>query len=98
MTIQVLEPLITSDQTQHRARSVGHGGWVVSWLPGRTITLDQAVAAIQLAEVAAALSDLTKCLGLTPCEAIGQAMLEGRAIDARTIEPVAGFDTQAGGM
>ncbi|MGV9832930.1 hypothetical protein ACWDUL_01815 [Nocardia niigatensis] len=88
MTIQVFESLITSDRTRHRARSVGQGGWVVSWLPGRTITLDQAVAAIQLAEVVAAVTDLTNCLGLTPCEAIGQAMLEGRVVDSRTAEPV----------
>lgn len=85
MTIQVLGALIISDQTKHSARSVGHGGWVVSWLPGRTVTGEQAVAAIQLAENVAALTALATLLGLPPCEAVGKAALDFRLIDGRTV-------------
>ncbi|GAB4588978.1 hypothetical protein [Nocardia sp. IFM 10818] len=85
MTIQVIESLITSDQTEHRARSVGQGGWVVSWLPGRTITTEQAVAAIQLAEAVSVLAVLASILGLPPCEAVGKAILDFRAVDVQTV-------------
>lgn len=85
MTIQVFKSQITSDQTQHHARSVGVGGWVVSWLPGRTISIEQAVAAIQLAEAVAGLAALAALLGLSPCEAVGKATLDFRQIDARTV-------------
>ncbi|MBF6238693.1 hypothetical protein IU474_16715 [Nocardia otitidiscaviarum] len=84
MAIHVIESLIRSDQTEHCARSVGQGAWVVSWLPGRTVTTEQAVAAVQLAEAVADLTDLARCLGLTPREAIGQAMSDPRPIDTRT--------------
>lgn len=97
MTIQVIKSLITSDQTEHRARSVGQGGWVVSWLPGRTITTEQAVAAMQLAEAVVMLTALAKCLGLPPCEAIGKAMLDFRSVDTRTV-PVPDSQASVRGM
>lgn len=84
MTIEVFESLITSDQTQHHTRSVGLGGWVVPWLPGRTISIEQAVAAIQLAEAVAGLAALAALLGLSPCEAVGKATLDFRRVDTWT--------------
>ena len=51
MAVHVIgSSLMTSDRTPHRARSVGQEGWVVSYLPGRTLTCAQAVAALQVAE------------------------------------------------
>ncbi|WP_405135110.1 hypothetical protein [Nocardia sp. NBC_01388] len=97
MAIQVAGALITSDQTNHSARSVGQGGWVVSWLPGRTITAEQAVAAMQLAEAVGGLMALARMLGLPPCEAIGKAMLEVRLVDAWTV-PVLTDQAQVRGM
>ena len=85
MAIHVAGALITSDQTNHSARLVGQGGWVVSWLPGRTITTEQAVAAIQLAEAVSPLTALASMLGLPPCEAVGKAMLDFRPVYARTV-------------
>ncbi|RMI33961.1 hypothetical protein [Nocardia stercoris] len=68
--------LMTSDQTLHQARSVGTGGWVVSFLPGRTLTLEQATAALQAAEAVAALRALAGRVGLTTLEAVGLATQE----------------------
>lgn len=77
MAVQVVDrSLMTSDQTPHQARSVGTGGWVVSFLPGRTLTLEQATAALQAAEVVATVSSLASCVGLTPMETVGLAMQE----------------------
>src|SRR5438445_10419826 len=54
MAVQVIgRSLMTSDQTEHQAKSVGTGGWVVSFLPGRTLTIEQATAAMQAAEAVA---------------------------------------------
>ncbi|MBO0855267.1 MAG: hypothetical protein J2P18_16070 [Nocardia sp.] len=77
MAVQVVgRSLMTSDQTPHQARSVGIGGWVVSFLPGRTLTLEQAAAALQAAEAVATVSSLAGQVGLTPMETIGLAMQE----------------------
>lgn len=77
MAVQVVDrSLMTSDQTSHQARSVGTGGWVVSYLPGRTLTLEQAAAALQAAEVVATVRSLASCVGLTPMETVGLAMQE----------------------
>ncbi|MFX0573528.1 hypothetical protein [Nocardia nepalensis] len=69
---------MTSDLTPHRARSVGQESWVVSYLPGRTLTCAQAVAALQVAEVVPALlgavGNLADGIGLTPLEALGMAI------------------------
>jgi hypothetical protein len=66
--------LMTSDQTEHRARSVGDGGWVVSYPPGRTLAMDQAVAAMQVAEIVAAVGALAGRVGLTALEAVGMVL------------------------
>ena len=77
MAVQVVgRSLMTSDQTPHQARSVGTGGWVVSFLPGRTLTLEQAAAALQAAEAVAAVRALACTVGLTPLETVGLAMQE----------------------
>ncbi|WP_306358346.1 MULTISPECIES: hypothetical protein [unclassified Nocardia] len=102
MAIYAAELLITSDQTNHSARSVGQGRWVVSYLPGRTVAMDQAVVALKIAEIVDELSEMTQQLGLAPCEAIGQALLPPRlagprkaerkrwlATKARTVDPEA---------
>jgi hypothetical protein len=41
---------MTSEQTRHTARAAAGGGWAVSWLPGRTLTQNQAVTAMTIAE------------------------------------------------
>ncbi|MEU2256364.1 hypothetical protein [Nocardia xishanensis] len=69
---------MTSDLTPHRARSVGQESWVVSYLPGRTLTCAQAVAALRVAEVVPTLLDtvgeLADEVGLTALEAVGMAV------------------------
>ncbi|MET7771356.1 hypothetical protein [Nocardia sp. NPDC005366] len=67
---------MTSDQTEHQAKSVGSGGWVVSFLPGRTLTIEQATAAIQAAEAVAVVGVLADQVGLTTLEAVGLAIQE----------------------
>jgi hypothetical protein len=42
---------MSSDLTRHTARAVEGGGWAVSWLPGRTLTRNQAITAGLIAEV-----------------------------------------------
>ncbi|RJO76818.1 hypothetical protein D5S18_11315 [Nocardia panacis] len=77
MALQVVgRSLMTSDQTEHQARSVGGGGWVVSFLPGRTLTLEQATAAIQAAEAVAVVGALADQVGLTTLETVGLAIQE----------------------
>ncbi|GAA5047431.1 hypothetical protein GCM10023318_13970 [Nocardia callitridis] len=77
MAVQVIGlSLMTSDQTEHQAKSVGSGGWVVSFLPGRTLTIEQATAALQAAEAAAAVRMLSGQVGLTAMETVGLAIQE----------------------
>ncbi|MGW6423474.1 hypothetical protein ACWF82_12425 [Nocardia sp. NPDC055053] len=77
MAVQVIgRSLMTSDQTDHQAKSVGSGGWVVSFLPGRTLTIEQATAAIQAAEVVAMVGVLADQVGLTTLETVGLAIQE----------------------
>ncbi len=77
MAVQVVgHSLMSSDQTEHRAKSVGDGRWVVSFLPGRTLTGEQAVAAIQVAEAVAFVGALAAQVGLTVLEAVGLALEE----------------------
>ncbi|MGN2635301.1 hypothetical protein ACWEKT_03360 [Nocardia takedensis] len=77
MAVQVIgRSLMTSDQTEHQAKSVGHGGWVVSFLPGRTLTIEQATAAMQAAEAVASVHALADQVGLTTLETVGLAMQE----------------------
>lgn len=79
MAVSVIaSSLMTSDLTPHRARAVGQETWVVSYLPGRTLTCAQAVAALQVAEVVPSLLDAVggraDSFGLTPLEALGMAV------------------------
>lgn len=59
MTTTTTDTLMTSNATPHTARwrpdaaADGQGAWVVSWLPLRLLTRDQAVTAMTLAEVVA---------------------------------------------
>ncbi|KQY28520.1 MULTISPECIES: hypothetical protein [Nocardia] len=77
MAVQVIgRSLMTSDQTDHQAKSVGSGGWVVSFLPGRTLTIEQATAAIQAAEAVAMVGALADQVGLTTLETVGLAIQE----------------------
>lgn len=77
MAVHVIgSSLMTSDLTPHRARNVGQGSWVVSYLPGRALTLTQAVAALRVAEVVPmleAIGGFADEVGLTPLEAVGMA-------------------------
>lgn len=79
LTAQCLPtPPATPSAVPGCARSVGHGSWVVSYLPGRTLTCAQAVAALRVAEVVPSLLDLVGELadevGLTALEAVGMAV------------------------
>ena len=77
MAVQVIDrTLMASDQTDHQAKSVGSGGWVVSFLPGRTLTTEQAMAAMQAAEAVAVVGGLADLVGLTTLETVGLAMRE----------------------
>jgi hypothetical protein len=73
--------MMTSDETTHMARCVGGDWWVVSWLPGRTLSGQQAVTAMTIATTVAThdvptevewamLDDLALDLGLTAREAV----------------------------
>jgi hypothetical protein len=81
MAVQVIgSSLITSDRTRHQARCVGEGNWVVSYLPGRTLTCEQSVAAIRVAEevtpMIRTIGEFAGELGLTAIEAVGMAARE----------------------
>ncbi|MEV6430803.1 hypothetical protein [Nocardia sp. NPDC051463] len=82
---------MTSDLTSHRARSVGQESWVVSYLPGRTLTCAQAVAALRVAEVVPALLDtvgeLADAVGLTALEAVGMAVRQSPWDEPTTLHP-----------
>lgn len=54
MTLSITNTLITSDVTHHTAALIAAGepdGWEVSWQRGTPLTREQAVAAIELAEI-----------------------------------------------
>ncbi|HET8680711.1 MAG TPA: hypothetical protein VFM54_02375 [Micromonosporaceae bacterium] len=60
MTITIGDDRMTSDVTPHFAQLVAAGGpcrcstrWRVSWLPGRTLSRDEATTAMTLAELVA---------------------------------------------
>lgn len=50
MSIIVTDALMTSASNPHVAHRQGDGTWRVSWLPDRTLTRDQALTAMKLAE------------------------------------------------
>ncbi|MFC9997563.1 hypothetical protein [Nocardia sp. NPDC127526] len=87
MAIEVVSAsMMTSDMTSHIARCVGGDRWVVSWLPGRTLTGQQAVTAMTIASTVAdhqpsdsewaLLDGLALGLGLTAREAVGMVLSE----------------------
>ncbi|AXK88410.1 hypothetical protein IU443_17265 [Nocardia farcinica] len=88
MAIQVVAAsMMTSDETSHMARCVGGDLWVVSWLPGRTLTGRQAVTAMTIATAVATrdmtgptewagLDELALELGLTGRQAVHLVRLE----------------------
>lgn len=89
MAVQVVgRALMTSDLTPHQAKSVGAGGWVVSFLPGRTLTTAQATAALLAAEAVAAVNALAGQVGLTAMETVGLAIQESPWGEP---EPCSGF-------
>ncbi|MBB5911594.1 hypothetical protein BJY24_000461 [Nocardia transvalensis] len=81
MAIEVVSAsMMTSDMTRHIARCVGGDRWVVSWLPGRTLSGQQAVTAMTIASTVthrdtteaewAMLDNMALELGLTAREAV----------------------------
>jgi hypothetical protein len=76
MSVRVIgTTLLVSDVTAHQAKSVGDGHWVVSFLPGRTLTLPQSLAALRVAEDSrlflSSIAPLAAQVGLTALETIG---------------------------
>jgi hypothetical protein len=57
MATRITDTGMTSNQTRHTAQAAPGGGWTVSWLPGRTLTQNQAVTAMTIAEAVAAHAD-----------------------------------------
>ncbi len=71
------ERSLTGDaQIGHQARCVGQGQWVVSFLPGRTLSKNQASAALRVAGELDALRGHAAALGLTVLELVGLAMMD----------------------
>ncbi|NUS55620.1 MAG: hypothetical protein HOV66_12300 [Streptomycetaceae bacterium] len=82
---------MTSDATAHSARCVGGDRWVVTWLPGRMLTGEQAVTAMTIASTLAThevsvgdpewavLDDWALELGLTAREAVSLIAKPGSA-------------------
>ncbi|MFR9770076.1 hypothetical protein [Nocardia sp. SC052] len=66
-------------QIGHQARCVGQGQWVVSFLPGRTLSKNQASAALRVAEELDAMRGYAATLGLTVLELVGLAMMDNSA-------------------
>lgn len=76
MSVRVIgATLLVSDVTAHQAKSVGDGNWVVSYLPGRTLTLPQSLAALRVAEDSrlflSSIAPLAAQVGLTALETVG---------------------------
>ncbi|MEV6768110.1 hypothetical protein AB0N05_05695 [Nocardia sp. NPDC051030] len=91
MAIEVVSAsMMTSDMTPHIARCVGGDRWVVSWLPGRTLSGQQAVTAMTIASTVtdhtpsesewAFLDGLALALGLTAREAVGMVATENHEL------------------
>ncbi|MEV0712720.1 hypothetical protein [Nocardia aurea] len=66
----------TTGQATHAARCVGQGQWIVSFLPGRTLSSDQAHAALAVADELDTLRSISTSLGLTVLELVGLAMMD----------------------
>src|SRR5262245_13529181 len=96
---------MTSDATAHSAHCIGDDRWVVSWLPERTLSGEQAVTAMTIAVTVAGrtvvtgdpewavIDDWALELGLTAPEAIGLACQPcHQPSSAPTIVPTIGPD------
>lgn len=61
MSLTITDERMVSDRTPHTAVPVDsaqpYGQWTVSWLPGRVLTRNQAITAMTLAEIVAAMQD-----------------------------------------
>lgn len=62
MSIRIGEHTMISDQTVHYAHRSNlptnpPGGWLVSWLPGRPLSRNQAITAMTLAEAVVTMQD-----------------------------------------
>ncbi|WP_433661114.1 hypothetical protein ACQPW1_02225 [Nocardia sp. CA-128927] len=68
--------LMLSDKSAHQARLAGDDVWTVSFLPGRMLSADQAVAALRAAEELVAIGEYGLELGLTALELVGLAAFE----------------------
>lgn len=53
MAITITDHEMTSKHTRHTARASADGGWVVTWLPARTLRHSHAITAMMIAEVLA---------------------------------------------
>jgi hypothetical protein len=73
MSIEIGPAEMSSDETPHRASWVGEDNWAVSFLPGRIVTTEQAVAALKIAGAAGSVGTWAAELGLTGREAFGLA-------------------------
>ncbi|MET9492186.1 MULTISPECIES: hypothetical protein [unclassified Nocardia] len=98
MAIEVVSAsMMTSDMTPHIARCVGGDRWVVSWLPGRTLSGQQAVTAMTIAGTVTmppvtdsewiTLDGLALELGLTAREAVGMVASEPHALRRPSTKP-----------
>ncbi|MFQ6395187.1 hypothetical protein ACLMAJ_17185 [Nocardia sp. KC 131] len=99
MAIEVITAsMMTSDETTHIARCVGGDRWVVSWLPGRTLTGQQAVTAMTIATTVTAREEPTAAewasldgmaldLGLTAREAVYMVAIENHDYRRKTAKP-----------
>ncbi|MGW4364552.1 hypothetical protein ACWEKT_02815 [Nocardia takedensis] len=63
--------LIANGKTNAHVRSVGDEQWVVSFLPGRTLTREQADCAVRIVAELDALHGFAAMLGLTLLEVVG---------------------------
>ena len=77
MSVHVIDGhWMVTERSRHQARRVAEDGWVVSYLRGRTLTTEQATAAMRTVEELATLQGLTSLLGLTTLEAVTLAINE----------------------
>lgn len=53
MTLSINDTLITSDLTDHYAKDMGDGTWGATWPEKRSLTREQALAAMELVEIVA---------------------------------------------
>ena len=58
MSTKITDTEMTSDLTCHTAQAAADGGWSVTWLPGRTLTREQAVTAMTIAEIVVERADI----------------------------------------